>query len=71
MEVGIDILKIREEYRELERHHKKLERNLSKLTKRRTLTAEEALAKKEMQKEKLLIKDKMAAILRLSGSQDS
>ncbi len=62
-----DHLKMKKEYVELERSHKKLEKTLSKLAKRRTLTEDEALAKKELQKKKLLVKDKMEDIRRLAG----
>jgi uncharacterized protein len=57
-----------DEYRDLERIHKRLEKRLSELSKRRILTDEEVMIKKELQKKKLLAKDKMADIIRKSGS---
>lgn len=54
------------EFVELEQHHRRLERELNTLLKRRILPADEEVRKKTMQKEKLAAKDRMNEILRQS-----
>jgi len=54
------------EFVELEQHHRRLERELSTLLKRRILPADEEMRKKTLQKEKLAAKDRMNEILRQS-----
>lgn len=53
-----------EEFRQLLEEHKALERLLEELDKFRYLTAEQEVERKNLQKQKLLKKDRMAAILR-------
>lgn len=53
------------EFRELEEAHHKLDAELAELQKRRILTPQEELLKKQLQKEKLAKKDKMAELIRL------
>ena len=52
------------EFKSLEEEHLGLEKELSGLLRRRTLTPEEELQKKGIQKRKLAIKDRMEEILR-------
>ncbi|MBI4401890.1 MAG: YdcH family protein [Nitrospirae bacterium] len=53
------------EFRELEESHHRLDAELSELRKRHVLTPQEELMKKQIQKEKLAKKDKMAELIRL------
>ncbi len=53
------------EFRELEESHHKLDAELGELQKRHFLTPQEELLKKQIQKEKLAKKDKMAELIRL------
>lgn len=54
------------EFADLERRHLELERELGGLVKRRVLTPDEEIRKKNVQKEKLVMKDRMNDILRQS-----
>ncbi len=56
--------KTNREFADLERRHLALERELGDLLKRRVLTTDEEIRKKNMQKEKLAMKDRMNGILR-------
>ncbi len=53
------------EFRELEESHHRLDLELSDLQKRHVLTPSEEMTKKQLQKEKLAKKDKMAEMIRL------
>jgi hypothetical protein len=53
------------EFRELEESHHRLDVELSELQRRHFLTPQEEALKKQIQKEKLAKKDKMAEIIRL------
>ena len=53
-----------EEYRELEESHHRLDEELQQLLKRHVLTPQEEILKKQIQKEKLGKKDRMAALVR-------
>jgi uncharacterized protein YdcH (DUF465 family) len=53
------------EFRELEESHHRLDTELNELQKRHVLTPQEELVKKQIQKEKLAKKDKMAELIRL------
>lgn len=53
------------EFRELEESHHRLDAELAELQKRHVLTPSEELLKKQIQKEKLAKKDKMAELIRL------
>ncbi len=53
------------EFRELEESHHKLDAELGALQKQHFLTPQEELLKKQIQKEKLAKKDKMAELIRL------
>lgn len=53
------------EFRELEESHHRLDAELNELQKRHVLTPQEELVKKQIQKEKLAKKDKMAELVRL------
>jgi len=52
------------EFQKLEVEHHRLEQELNELTRRKTLTPQEELHKKQIQVEKLHLKDHMEAILR-------
>ena len=53
------------EFRELEESHHRLDLELNELQKRHVLTPAEEVAKKQLQKEKLAKKDKMAELIRV------
>ena len=53
-----------QEYRELEESHHRLDEELQQLLKRHVLTPQEEILKKQIQKEKLGKKDRMAALIR-------
>jgi uncharacterized protein YdcH (DUF465 family) len=53
------------EFRQLEESHHRLDVELSELQKRHVLTPQEEMLKKQIQKEKLAMKDKMAEFIRL------
>ena len=52
------------EFRQLEEAHHRLDAELSELQKRHVLTPQEEVLKKQIQKEKLAKKDKMADLIR-------
>jgi uncharacterized protein YdcH (DUF465 family) len=52
------------EFRELEDSHHRLDAELAELQKRHVLTPQEEMVKKQIQKEKLAKKDKMAELIR-------
>ena len=58
------------EFRELEASHHRLDLELNELQKRHVLTPEEELEKKRIQKEKLVKKDRLAALIRMSREQE-
>ena len=58
------------EFRELEDSHHRLDLELNELQKRHVLTPTEEMAKKQLQKEKLAKKDKMAEMIRLYRDHD-
>ena len=53
------------EFRALEETHHRLDLELNQLQKRHVLTPAEELSKKDLQKEKLAKKDKMAELIRV------
>ena len=53
-----------EEYKKLETQHRKLEQFLDTINKKKHLTTEEELEKKQTQKQKLQYKDRMAELIR-------
>ncbi len=53
------------EFKELEQAHHRLDVELAELQKRHVLTPQEELVKKQLQKEKLAKKDRMAELIRL------
>ncbi len=53
-----------EEFSNLQQIHKQLEKKVSKLNKRKTLTPQEEMEKKQLQKEKLVTKDQMETLIR-------
>ncbi|TKB72793.1 MAG: DUF465 domain-containing protein [Nitrospira sp.] len=62
----VDVLrKSNHEFRALEESHHRLDSELGELQRRHFLTPQEETLKKQIQKEKLAKKDKMAEIIRL------
>ena len=53
-----------EEYKKLEEEHKKLELTLEEITRKKYLSTEEEVLKKQIQKQKLQFKDRMAQLVR-------
>jgi len=53
-----------EEYRKLYEEHKRLEHILAEMDKNKYLTPEEEIERKKIQKQKLLKKDSMSALVR-------
>ncbi|MBI5055138.1 MAG: DUF465 domain-containing protein [Nitrospirae bacterium] len=53
-----------EEFRRLEEDHRKLDKALDEMNKKKYLTAEEEVEKKKMQKQKLQHKDRIAQLIR-------
>lgn len=61
----IEVLKKEnEEFKKLSKEHRKLDTKLAKIDSRRYLTPDEEIERKRIQKEKLLKKDMMAAMVR-------
>lgn len=58
------------EFRELEESHHRLDAELNQLQKHHVLTPAEELQKKQLQKEKLSKKDKMAELIRSYRDHD-
>ena len=52
-----------DEYKKLEVEHKRLELTLEEITKKKHLTSEEEVQKKQIQKQKLQFKDRMAQLV--------
>ena len=53
-----------DEYKNLEEVHKKLERSLDEINKKKHLTPDEEVERKKIQKQKLQYKDRMAQLIR-------
>lgn len=53
-----------EEYKKLEEEHKKLEMTLEEILRKKYLSTEEEVLKKQIQKQKLQFKDRMAQLVR-------
>ena len=64
MEVREALRQRNSEFQRLEEEHHRLEKELNALIRRKTLTPQEELHKKQIQVEKLHLKDHMEAILR-------
>lgn len=58
-----------QEFRELEESHHRLDHELNEMQRRHVLTPAEEVAKKQLQKEKLAKKDKMAELIRIYREQ--
>ena len=58
-----------EDFREVEESHHRLDAELQELLKNHTLTPQEELLKKQIQKEKLGKKDRMADMIRVYRNQ--
>lgn len=57
------------EFRQLEESHHRLDAELGELQKRHVLTPQEETLKKQIQKEKLSMKDRMAEFIRLHRTE--
>ncbi|WP_447977127.1 DUF465 domain-containing protein [Candidatus Nitrospira bockiana] len=57
------------EFRQLEESHHRLDMELAELQKRHVLTPQEEILKKQIQKEKLAKKDRMAELIRQYGEE--
>jgi uncharacterized protein YdcH (DUF465 family) len=53
-----------DEFRKLEKEHKKLDTYLDEITRKKYLTSDEEIEKKKIQKKKLQFKDRMAQLIR-------
>ncbi|MBL7032352.1 MAG: DUF465 domain-containing protein [Nitrospira sp.] len=53
-----------EEFKKIEEEHKKLEESLADIDKKKYLTPEDEMERKNIQKQKLQFKDQMAKIVR-------
>jgi hypothetical protein len=61
----IEILrKESEEFRKIEAEHKKLDKYLDEMSRKKFLTSDEEIEKKKLQKQKLQYKDRMAQMIR-------
>jgi hypothetical protein len=61
----IEILrKESEEFRKLETEHKRLDKYLEEMNRKKFLTTDEEIEKKKLQKQKLQYKDRMAQMIR-------
>ena len=63
--IADELRRVSHEFRTLETTHHRLDGELTELQRRHVLTPQEELAKKQLQKEKLAAKDKMAELIRL------
>ena len=53
-----------DEFKKLEEEHKKLEKYLDEIARKKYLTSDEEIEKKKIQKKKLQFKDRMAQLVR-------
>lgn len=53
-----------EEFRKLDEEHKRLKHDLSELNKKKLYSTDQEIDKKNMQKHKLMLKDRMADMIR-------
>jgi uncharacterized protein YdcH (DUF465 family) len=53
-----------DEFRKLEKEHKKLDTYLDEIARKKYLTSDEEIEKKKIQKKKLQFKDRMAQLIR-------
>jgi len=61
----ISLLRIEsDEFRKIEEDHRKLDKDLDEMNKKKYLTTDEEVEKKRMQKQKLQYKDRMAQLIR-------
>lgn len=61
----ISMLRIEnDEFRKIEEEHRKLDKDLDEMNKKRYLMPDEEVEKKRMQKQKLQYKDRMAQLIR-------
>ena len=60
-----------DEFRKIEEEHRKLDKDLEEMNKKRYLTPEEEIEKKKVQKQKLQYKDRMAELIREYGKNNN
>ena len=68
----INMLRIKsDEFRKIEEEHRKLDKDLDEMNKKRYLMPDEEVEKKKMQKQKLQYKDRMAELIRKFGMNNN
>jgi hypothetical protein len=68
----INMLRIKsDEFRKIEEEHRKLDKDLDEMNKKRYLMPDEEVEKKRMQKQKLQYKDRMAELIRKFGMNNN
>ena len=68
----ISMLRIKsDEFRKIEEEHRKLDKDLDEMNKKRYLMPDEEVEKKRMQKQKLQYKDRMAELIRKYGKNNN
>jgi uncharacterized protein YdcH (DUF465 family) len=68
----ISMLRIKsDEFRKIEEEHRKLDKDLDEMHKKRYLMPDEEVEKKRMQKLKLQYKDRMAELIRKYGTNNN
>jgi len=68
----ISMLRLKsDEFRKIEEEHRKLDRDLDEMNKKRYLMPDEEVEKKKMQKQKLQYKDRMAELIRKFGMNNN
>ncbi|MFO0705550.1 MAG: YdcH family protein [Nitrospira sp.] len=63
--IADELRRMNHEFRTLETTHHRLDGELTELQRRHVLTPQEELTKKQLQKEKLAAKDRMAELIRV------
>jgi len=68
----INMLRLKsDEFRKIEEEHRKLDKDLDEMNKKRYLMPDEEVEKKKMQKQKLQYKDRMAELIRKFGMNNN
>jgi uncharacterized protein YdcH (DUF465 family) len=68
----ISMLRLKsDEFRKIEEEHRKLDKDLDEMNKKRYLMPDEEVEKKKMQKQKLQYKDRMAELIRKFGMNNN
>jgi len=68
----INMLRLKsDEFRKIEEEHRRLDKDLDEMNKKRYLMPDEEVEKKKMQKQKLQYKDRMAELIRKFGMNNN